>query len=339
MLVVETKTVQSVWLCEEEKDKVRKGFTMRKTLLVITVLFVTAQAYAGSVTLTVTDKGDGWAAIGYSADANVSGFGLKVTADSGALFTDVKDYNVGESTAGNLGYGIFPDNFSLYIDVNDTTGEVDDWSDSNYTPVAPNDAPGAASSGFGTGTLVLEMGALYEEPNRPALSGTLILVKVDDDCNVCVEGESVRGNVVFTDATSVDPNACGSIVVVTDCFPIGHPDYAAWDEVGKPDCWCYEFQCRGDANGKTEFAGAVRVLTVDLDILVSAYGQPIEAMTSSMACADFDHAGEFGNSVRVLTNDLAALIASYGQPTANVPSCPMDWDGDSIDDYNFWITP
>jgi len=108
---------------------------MRKTLLVIVVLFITAQVYAATVTLSVEDEGVGWASIRYSADADVSAFGLKVTADSGALFTAIKDYNVGECTASVQGYGIFPGT----IDINEDTGVVD----ANGTPVAPDTDPGA----------------------------------------------------------------------------------------------------------------------------------------------------------------------------------------------------
>ncbi len=186
---------------------------MRKTLLVIATLFITAQAYAGTVAIVVNDIGDGWASIRYSADANVSAFGLKVTADSDANFIDINDYNVGECTAAVQGYGIFPGT----IDINATTGLVD----FNGTPVAPDTAPGAAGTGLGTGTLILEMGALYVEGNEPALSGTLISVKVDGDCNVCVEGEPIRGNVVLTDATEAtwSPAApiCTSISLAYDC--------------------------------------------------------------------------------------------------------------------------
>ena len=224
---------------------------MRKTLLVIATLFTAAQVFAATVTIEVNDVGGGWASIRYSADANVSGFGLKVTADSGAIFTDINDYNVGECTASVQGYGIFPDNFGLYIEVNETTGEVDNWDDPNYTPVAPSDAPGASGTGLDTNTLILEMGALYEEGNEPALSGTLILVEVNEDCSVGVEGDTTRGNVVLTDGNEASVDyVCGFITLVTDCFPSGHPDYDDWVEVGKPDCWCYPRQCHGDADNQ-----------------------------------------------------------------------------------------
>jgi hypothetical protein len=203
---------------------------MRKTLLVITVLLVAAQAYAGTVTLSVDNVSvvmDRWAAIRYSSDADVSAFGLKVTADSGAIFTDIKDYNVGECTATVQGYGIFPGT----IDINEDTGVVDD----NGTPVAPNTAPGASGTGFGTSTLILEMGALYEDGNAPALTGTLISVKVTGDCNVCVEGEPIRGNVVLTDGNPavLDPcTACGGVAAICQVPDVvGDPNLAAQAEI------------------------------------------------------------------------------------------------------------
>jgi len=185
---------------------------MRKTLLVITVLFVATQAYAGTVTMSVVDEGGGWASIGYSSDANVSAFGLKIYTDSDVNITEIKDYNIGECTATVQGYGIFPGT----IDINEVTGLVD----SNGTPIAPSSDPGAAGTGLDTNTIVVEMGALYVEPNHPAKSGTLLLVKVDGDCNVCVEGEPIRGNVVLTDANEaiLDPTvACATIILGGGC--------------------------------------------------------------------------------------------------------------------------
>ena len=188
---------------------------MRKILLVMSVLLFAAPAFAGTVTFTVTDINDGWATIGYSADANVSGFGLKIytTVDANAVITDINNYKVGESVTGNKGYGIFPGT----IDINDVTGVVD----SNGTPVAPNDDPGASGTGLNTNTIIVEMGALYVEGNEPDLSGNLIDVKVDRDCNVCVEGEPVRGNVVLTDANAAITNlpVCAPVIVTADLCP------------------------------------------------------------------------------------------------------------------------
>ena len=201
---------------------------MRKTLLVMVALLFAAPVFAGTVTMSITDEGDGWVAIRYSADANVSGFGLKISAGSGAVITDINDYNVGECTATVKGFGIFPGT----IDINATTGLVD----GNGTPVAPNDAPGAAGTGIDTNAIVVEMGALYVEGNEPGLSGTLIKIQVDKDCNVCVEGEPTRGNVVLTDANEAITNLplCAAVVKGYDCgdCPL---DISGWEGPGITD--------------------------------------------------------------------------------------------------------
>ncbi len=252
-------------------------------------LFVAAPAFAGTVTLSVVDKGGGWASIQYSADADVSGFGLKVTADSGAVFTgDINDYNVGECTATVQGYGIFPGT----IVINETTGVVE----SNGTPVAPNDDPGAGGSGPNTNTLILEMGALYVEGNEPDTNGTLISVKVDKDCNVCVEGEPIRGNVVLTDANEaiLVPDCTFVNGPVTDCFYEGMVDKCGrtitatmvtkWEELGKPDCWCYDCHCRGDVDGNG------RIRTSDSEAWRDAWDVAYDA------CCDTNYDGRIRTS-------------------------------------------
>lgn len=292
---------------------------MRKTLLVIAALFATAQVFAVTVTLSVDDEGGGWAAIRYSStDANVSGFGLMVTTDSGAIFTgEIKDYNVGECTASVQGYGIFPGTIII------TDGVVDD----NGTPVAPNTAPGAEGTGPDTNTLILEMGALYVEGNEPDMNGTLILVKVDGDCNVCVEGEPIRGNIVLTNGTPLDPDmACGSITIVTECYA-GMADYDQWEEVEKPECWCYPRQCHGDADGKKEGNIATGYTYVDQgDLAIMALGWKVKDSDNGgrgvldlqiggvpVACADFAHekAGNIATGYTRIDQPDLALMATY----------------------------
>ena len=273
---------------------------MRKTLLVMAVLLFAAPAFAGTVALTVTDEGGLWAAIRYDADANVSGFGLKIYADSGAVITDINDYKVGECTANDKGYGIFPGT----IDIN-VTGAIDD----DGLPIAPNDDPGAAGTGLGTSAIVVEMGALYEEGNEPDLSGTLILVKVDGDCNVCVEGEPVRGNVVLTDANEAIldlTGACASIASgPTECVVVGQTVggvlitqamYDQWVVVGKPDCWCYDCHSKADTDGDCD---------ADIDDVTEAVNGWLNYPAGNGECADTDNDGD------VDIDDITALVDGW----------------------------
>ena len=276
---------------------------MRKTLLVMAVLLFAAPAFAGNVELTVTDKGGGWATIGYIADANVSGFGLKIYADSGAVITSIDDYNVGESVTGNIGYGIFPGT----IDINEDTGVVD----SNGTPIAPPDDPcsHAGPTGLNTDTLIVEMGALYVEGNEPSLSGTLISVEVDKSCTVCVEGEPVRGNVVLTDANEAIldlTGACASIASgPTECVVVGQTVggvlitqamYDQWVVVGKPDCWCYDCHSKADTDGDCD---------ADIDDVTEAVNGWLNYPAGNGECADTDNDGD------VDIDDITALVDGW----------------------------
>ena len=214
---------------------------MKKMFLVLALLIFATQAVAGTVNLIlIQDMNDQDARIAelyYSADANVSGFGLNITvATADANIIDINNYFVGECDGSNKGFGIFPESFSTYIDAGNP-----DWQDSNYTPVAPNTAPGASGTGLGMGTIVVEMGALYEDGNQPATSGLLCKIQVDGDCNVTVTGDATRGNVVLEDANEAS-------LVTTAATDIRIEESSGWVY---PDCWGYsgtdyKTQCHGD---------------------------------------------------------------------------------------------
>ena len=386
---------------------------MRKMLLVSMVLLMAAPVFAGNVTMSVADKGLRWASIRYSADANVSGFGLKVyTADPNkvAKITDIADYNVGESNSVKKGYGIFPG--SIVIDDN---GDVNDYN----RPLAKPGSPGTTGTGLDTNTVVVELGALYVDGNQPPLSGTLLSVKVDGDCNVCVTGEPIRGKVVLTDAnqatmvgdpvcarialpavvrtltvTAKNPDATAGAVAITvapndndgngngttqftrlyndatvvsltapasinyggspynfkqwnkdsvlqttnaattvtmdanhtmqaeyDCFPNDDPNYAQWGVVGKPCCWCYPRQCRGDADGAPYGKSNWWVASPDLTIMTNAWQIAGGPLTTPGLCADFDRKAYGKANWRVAAPDLTVLTNNWQQANGPAGTC------------------
>jgi len=78
------------------------------------------------------------------------------------------------------------------------------------------------------------------------------------------------------------------------CFPSQHPDYNIWVSVGKPACWCYRYQCKGDANGYFDGKDADGERRwVDLaDLIIFGAGWlkvDTEAGFNTWICADFDH--------------------------------------------------
>lgn len=52
------------------------------------------------------------------------------------------------------------------------------------------------------------------------------------------------------------------------------PDYEDWIDAGRPYCWCFDTQCQGDADGKTEgggILGTYHVGTIDVGVLAGAW--------------------------------------------------------------------
>ncbi len=125
------------------------------------------------------------------------------------------------------------------------------------------------------------------------------------------------------------------------CFPIDHPDYDIWVDVGCPPCWCYPRQCHGDTDNQVEGGtktGYYYVHLHDLELLVSAWNimepppstpyPPGIKWPDPNICADFDHDIEgclkCGYN-RVHFNDLVILLSSWNilEPASPpVPSGP-----------------
>jgi hypothetical protein len=208
---------------------------MKKSLLVLTVLALAVPAMA-AVSIDVNDLGGGVAAIQYTADVNMSAFGLKVSVDAGTI-TAVSPNQVGESNSTSKGFGIFLGT----IDINDTTGEVDNYG----SPVAPNSDPGASGTGLDTNTVVIELGALYEDGNQPPLTGTLCQVTVSECCKMTVTVEPTRcgetagqedAGAVQEDGTAVVPTLTGATAIDID-YNCG------------PACYSCPYWSIGDYNG------------------------------------------------------------------------------------------
>jgi len=206
---------------------------MKKMLSVLVVLIFCGSVFGGTVTLRLNQDANDYAArrveLYYSSADDISGFGLKITADGGAVITSVTADHKGESTSGDKGFGVFPESFSTYLDAS-----APDWGDANYTPVAPNSAPGAAGTGIGYPSVVLEMGALYEDGNQPNLAGRLCTFTVSADCNVSVTTDSARGNVILADGT--EATVVGDTILVV------------WGPHPYPLCWDDPTQCHGDVD-------------------------------------------------------------------------------------------
>ena len=305
---------------------------MKKMVSILIVVLLSATAWASDVTITCTDEGGGIVSINYAVTGSpkVRAFALDITVDKGTIDA-ISDFKVGESTAGDKGYGIFPASFSRFITVDPDTGEVSNWDVNDYTPLADPGHPGALG-GLGTNGITIEMGALYyptgdDSANAPDDTGTLCKIKISENANVSISENAIRGGVVLTDpavAANVQLNDCAVTIGQSDSFPSNYTTYDDWVALGKPDCWSTKYQCDGDIDGSTSgFPFNYRVFTGDLALIVNNWKKKIDDPTLD-PCADIDHKDSgFPFKYRVFTSDLAIIVANWKKKDADFPGdCP-----------------
>lgn len=295
------------WCSAEEETKGKVGCIMRKVLLVLTVLAMTAPCWA-AVNVECATGGD----IGYevtisydcAGDGNdIRAFGIQVDVNNGAIISDV-------NAVMNTNYYIYPGS----IDIN-SAGGVESY--------------GSAVVDLTSSSFILEMGSLYDpcdpvHKDPPPTSGTICTFNVNKACVVSLSRDTARGGVVMEDGSDY---ATLSGCTVFDCMPTGHADHSQWGTVGKPASWCYPSQCYGDADGQSEAVGRgfAKVYNNDVAILVAGYGIPdteyIDPVTDPWIAADFDHAAQIvgRSSVRVYDDDVAILV-NYYSLTSGVPT-------------------
>ena len=111
--------------------------------------------------------------------------------------------------------------------------------------------------------------------------------------------------------------------------------YAAWALFGRLDCWAYQRNCRGDADGIKQPAGKTGVPpahwvgSLDLGILASAWQKADANLTGNRSCADFDRikqpADKSGTPPAhwVGSPDLIILAGSWQKAENLTPVCPQ----------------
>ncbi len=285
-----------------------------KQVILFIILVLAGSGF--SLNLTLTDANDGSVLLGY--DANSEGkppvcFGLKVTVDAGVISA------VTPTFAGyGPGFGVFPG--TITIDPN--TGEIVNPG----SPVALPYERGAAGTGIDTNSVILELGTIHDG-NKPGLAGTLARITVSQrPCTLCVATDPIRGNIVMPGQTAIkDVNACiflessGS----QECVKSTAPFYADWIQWGKPACWCYQRNCRGDIDGIK--SGLYWVSATDLGLFRQAFNKL--NLPSNGICADNNRTKS--GPYWVCSLDLDIFRQYFNKPETNVPSCDIGY-------YNFW---
>ncbi|MBN1795765.1 MAG: hypothetical protein JW804_03755 [Sedimentisphaerales bacterium] len=311
---------------------------MKKMTFVLTALLLSFPAMANlNISCKEYSYGSGFhiVEIDYivTEDSNLPrGFGLEVTVDSGATITSV------DST--NPDYWVYPG--SIVIDTNDPPSVAD-----YGTPIA---------NGLGTGNVILEMGSLHyptgpDSPNAPNFSDMLIRLQLSGgDCNVTVSGNAERGNVVNYDAKEAETVYGAPCFIEQDECLVddGGIEYDNWVFLGRPDCWCYPRQCRGDADGSPIAPGlALWVKLSDLIILRGAINKFVTDPTwpDGGECADLNHTMVAPTvPIPVSLADLNIIrmyLSKMDIPWNTVVKC-CDSNEDCVPDgviYNFWTGP
>jgi hypothetical protein len=218
----------------------------------------------------------------------------------------------------------------------DASGNVTGYG----TPKAPDGSAGENPAG-----ITLEMGSLFvSEANAPVgATGTVQLCKVkytgSTNSTLALALNATRGNAVNEDTNPATLTLTGTTIAfaVAECVKNTAPFYADWVAWGKPVCWAYQRNCRGDADGQqviaTKTVPAHWVGTPDLTILSNAWKKTDAQLVGVVGgiCADFDHTAVLATKTvpahRVGTPDLTALSTYWKSSTT--PVCDQT-------NYNFW---
>lgn len=295
-----------------------------KKLALVLVLAMSVPAMA-ALTFTAEDIGDGQLKISYTGEAGDAprGIALRLTiTGDGTIAPDA-------AVAVDAAYNTYID----YAASNPANFAVGDGHPlAKVGEAGALEVPGAEVS--------VSMGVLDEDGNQdagPENADPLIILQLAGTGTVNVEicADTLRGpdsGVVGSVLESNLQDGCINADVVIPgaetCMKDTNPDFDTWDGLGRPDCWCYAKQCKGDADGLSQVNDLLAVFTDDLAIFVSAYAQP--TLPEGGVCADFDHQAQVNDLLRVFTDDLAIFVGSYGSP--GVTDC--DDSG-----FNFWLVP
>jgi hypothetical protein len=160
-------------------------------------------------------------------------------------------------------------------------------------------------------------------------------------CNpVDVNGGAEPIGQVVSQSPAPGTQTCGTTVtinVASYCLdPVVTPaaEYNAWVAWGRPSCWCFKRQCRGDVMG-TKIGTWVSL--ADFNLLKSAFNKADTVLKGvpNGICSDLDHT-KIGT--RVSLADFNILKSYFNKAETSVPCCDLDKNCvlTTADKYNFW---
>jgi hypothetical protein len=296
---------------------------MKKILVSLVILAMCAPAMAATtvdvaggeavmtITVTVTD------------DDVVRGLAVAVAlanAGDGEIALDTGEFDV---DAGG---------FNTFIDYAYSAG-------AGYTavgqghPIAQVGAAGEIVPAAGVQDFVVSAGFLDETSGQGGLdaAGSPYVITINmtgtADTDFACSLDTLRGGIVG-DNLEVTDNT-GTITVTapagTTCADLfaANTHYAAYVTAGnEPLSWCWQYQCRGDANGAVDLPAANwRIYTLDLGILSANWRKG--PATGADPRADFNHAMDLpAANWAIYTLDLGILSSNWRKGDATLVVCP-----------------
>jgi hypothetical protein len=313
-----------------EKARWVSGFrraAMKQIMVMILEFGVFAIPAIAAVNFTATDAGNGKLQIAYTSPEGDTprGVALRISLSDGAVVDTTAPVIVDPA------FNTFPD-YAFSNPLNYAVGAGH--------PLAMATQAGALSAD--ASEFSISMGALDQTGDQkpgPTSTANLITIQLKKgtaaQTTVTISGDTLRGpasGVVGSVLTSnlpitvrLDGDDCG-----LSCLKCTAPEYSDWIAWGRPACWCYERQCRGDTNGMS-FLGRP-VTLADLNLFKNLFNQT-EAWVKTVPdgiCADLNHKPFSGK--RVTLADLNEFKKYFNLPLAQVPSCDLSY-------YNFWFKP
>jgi hypothetical protein len=307
---------------------------MKKMLLAVAVLLISAPVFAGTISFTATpDPGNGTCTITYTVTEG--------TANPVAMALDV-DVTSGGPIASIDGMDSF---FDVFID---SAYDMEQVTPGSYTydPESPVGVPSAEQDEAGqlilpSSNFCISMGGLGGLDGNnlasPPATGTVAVLHANVDSSGEITLNQLRGGIVDTEgeymqiAEGILPLAF-EITVIPPCFP-DTPDYA--DQYAQymlyraegidPNCWCGPphddgYQCDGDANNDENYF-EWRVYSSDVARLADSWKALITDENID-PCADFAHDENYFGW-RVYTTDLGILVDNWKALTDDLPGdCP-----------------
>lgn len=291
---------------------------MKKTLVVLMLVALAVPAMA-DVAITGVDEGDQKLAIYADSAAVMRGVALKLTITGGNL----------ASTAEYLA-----SDFNTFVDYAFTNAGYVFDAVGNHPLADPTKAGVLAT--FPATDASVSVGYLDNAGFQAGLTGKKLVARLHISgiangatASIAIVADTLRGGAVVGDTvgavTIQSPvTVAGPFIVVPVCTDklsaAEKTDYAAYVAAGKdPSCWCWMYQCRGDADNKTETLSKYRVYNGDLNLVTANWKLKIDAANP---CADFDHKSETLSKYRVYNADLNLLVANWKAKDAALVICP-----------------